>query len=700
MVDQVWGDESFEDGATVYGGSPNLYVKIQPWSTQPETSTGSQLRVCNGDMTDIYQQAAGQSSGLVGPVLLNLSGGATGTAGDAVWCVERQNYRANCNVSFAPALYPLAGTPDNDSFKQFGVCSHVSGGSFVTTTAQPSSSDYYRDVSGLFLIEAKQTVSRHKVFLLRLTGGAITVLGNEEVRVTDAVHAQGNAFDFFRPAALRINVQEFGAQRRVRAYRTDLNGVEQQLFGSGFFTVSGLADGRCGFGLQTARIGSSGSQTVGVNSLFTIRDDANTSLLFADTFERTQRNLSLQRTQGALLGASAMNGWVGDQMTVAGGLSSVEQLRRDTVTANRVESGADNSISGAAGSPGFHLRQSPPLSVEQRNVVTGTRLNAELSIPTRIGVLSRVSLQPVGFGGPQAGASRGTQINGGYRTGYVASVLYDAGATNLWSLEIRHFDGTADINYQGDVLATADLTAFGLLVGTAFTVDLETRNFDGNQLGQGTFVSLRTKVNGGLVTPVAANLAGIAEQGDNLIDLRSVSTGNRGGVGFFLYHETAGTAGELFAVSSFAAATLTDPPVARPDEQVSVSVQPEAAGAVGTLAIPIDARVEERLSPSSWRHTFESGKEQTIANQALSRRTWRVGAIMHTSEWEALQALLASNGAHTPFNWTHPYTGAAHVVLFGSDEITFSENGADEYGYNASFELIEVFTQQTYNPEL
>ena len=698
MVDQRWGDESYADGTPAYGDWPNLYVRIQPWSTQPETTTGKSLRVTNGELVDIYQGLLGQSEGVAGIVRQPISGGGTGVAGDGAWLVERQNQIANSNVSFAPALYPIVGTPDFDSFKQFGVCSHVSGGTAVTTGV--GTSHYYTNVDGLFLIEEKQSATRHFVLLLRVQAGAITVLGNEEVRVTDSVHAQGNAFDFFRPAALRLNVQEVGAARRVRAYRTDLTGVEKQLFGTGFFTVTGLADGRCGFGIQTRRTSSEGCDSVGVCNLFTIRNEDNTALLFADTFERAQPGLQEALSDGLDFGRSLMSSWVGDEATA--GQSSVRaQLRRDTVTANRVTTGEVNT-SPATGRPGFHLQQIAPTSTEQRNAAVFTRLNQDISITSRMGVLSRLTIQPIaGSGNVEAqGTLVSGQIYGRNKSGYATSVVYDPAATPVWSLEIRHFAMQTALGYEGDVLATADLTSFSLSVGTAFTLDVETRNFDGDVFGQGAFVAILSKVNATPVLPVAENSAGLLTQGNSLVDTRSAATGTRGGVGFFVATQSQSATGELVAISSFQALAVTDPPVIRPDEQESVPISAEAASASGSLTIPLDATVQEDVKRGYWLHTFESGKQQTIANQGLSRRVWRVSAVMTSDQWEALTSLLAANGVHTPFSWQHPYTKASHTVLFGQDEIRFQENGSADYGYNASFELIEVFTQQTYNPEL
>jgi hypothetical protein len=703
VVDQTWGDELFADGATAYGANPNLYVKVQPWTAQPETTTSRSLRVSNGVLTDAFQRALGQSSGVAGPVLRNLSGGAFGTNGDAVWVAERQNELANSNVSFAPALYPIFGTPDNDCVKQFGVCSHVSGGTFVTATSGSGrSDDYYTAVSGLFLIEAKETVTRHRVLLLRLVAGAITVLGDEEVRVTDAVHAQGTGFDFFRPGALRLNVQEDGVLRQVRAYRTDLTGVERPLFTAGTFAISGLADGRCGFGLQTRRVSSGGCDSVGVCNLFTIRTQDNSSLLFADTFERSQVFTGRELPSAGLAGFSLSAAWTGDGEGSTSSESS-SLLRRDTVSADRIVAGRQNNLGNSGfGTPGFHVHQIPPASTEQRYQASFTRLNQDVGIVTRMGLLSRLTLREQGTTGnyEASGTRVSGEILGRNKSGYAVSVLYDPGASAIWSLEIRHFQPQTILSYEGDVLATADLTSAGLTVGAAFTLDVETRNFDGDQLGEGTFVAIIAKVDGVQITPAPENIAGVQEQDNFLIDTRSEATGTRGAAGIFFTAFSLSATGDLVAAGTFQAQDLSDPPVLRPDEQASVSVAAEASGASGSLTVPLGATVQEEVKPAFWKHTFESGKQQTIANQAMSRRVWQVSAVMEPAQYESLTSLLGTNGSHTPFSWQHPYTRETHAVLFGQDQIEFRENGAQGYGYNASFELIEVFTQQTFNPEL
>lgn len=697
MPDQYWGDETFDDGSPAYGSSPQLYLTVEPFSTSPETTTGRSLRVADGHLYDYVQQLSGRTDGLAAPLI------GTGTDGDAVWFVERQNVVGDSDVKISPGIAPLSGVPDNDTFKHIGVCSHVSGG----TLTSAGEDEYFTDVTGYFLIEEKQAAANHRVLLLQLASGAITVLGDQQVKDIDSQHAAGNAFDYFAPRPLRLSVEDAGGgQHRVRAYRRVSSGEEVQLFDGSAFLRTAIADGRCGFGLQTRRTTSGGCDCVGFVNEFTVRNQAKTSLLFNDRFERTQR-LAARRLGSTSIGRSLSQAWTGDlQSTSSPAARSIAgQLKRDTSVAGQVLTGAN--ISGTtADYPGFYMRQDSPRQRGQHVEMTFVRLNNHLGFKTEMGCLLRFNVQAFGvlnnlieMRGKEAPS--GGRV-GGFRTGYAVLVVHDTSATPTWELQIRHFDGTPDVDDAGSLIAKADLSGFSLAVGSPIVIDTEIRNFDGTSIGQGGFVSILTKVNTVTVTPVPESaFAGVAEQDDYLVDTRSEATTDKGGWGMYLFTDTLG-ADELVALRSFGSLALTDGPTIPPDEQASVSIASEVASKSGSLTVTPEATISETIITQPIVHRMESGKTQVITRQPKGRRRWKCTARMARDEYEAIDALYASNGSHTPFDWTHPYTGVTYVVMFGDEELTFEElfiaGGAA--AYQVSFELDELFAQSTYNLEL
>lgn len=700
MPEQYWGDEAFDDGSPVYGSSPQLYIPIEPWSTSPETTTGRSLRVADGTLFDGIQQLANRTDGLATSVR------NSGTAGDAVWVVERQNVVSDSDVLMSPSLVPLAGTPDNDTFKHFGVCSHVSGG----TLTSAGEDEYYTGVTGYFLIEEKQSAASHRVLLLELSSGSITVLGNQQVQEVDAQHASGNAFDFFPPRELRLTVEDAGGgQQRVRAYRKVFGAREVQLFDGSAFLRTALADGRCGFGIQSRRTSSGGCDSTGACNSFTIRDYAKTGVVFSDSFARTQRIAARGLTDGTTEGRSLAQAWAGDLQTQSGlgtGRWFAGQLLRDTGTAGRAVTGNDVGSPQLTEWPGYMIRQDSSRERAQRLQVTAVRLNQDTNTRTETGVLMRFNVLRTS-GGLGMVELRGrnpstTKRFGYYRTGYAIYIVHDTSATPAWQLEIRHHNGSTSISYEGDVIATADLTSLGLSIGVSFVFDIEIRNFDGTAIGQGGFVSILTKVNATTITPTpAAEYSGVAVVDSYLVDTRSEATTEAGGWGLYHCPDAIG-AGDLVGFLDFASLTLTDPPTISPEEQASVTINAETYGATGTLTLTPEATIRESIVTAPTVHRMESGKTQVIARQPRGRRRWECSAVMERADWEALDTLWGSNGAHTPFNWTHPYTGASYVVLFGDDSLTFDEQfvAGGAAVYSVSFTLDEVFAQSTYNPEL
>lgn len=696
-INQYWGDDLFTDGATTnYGTNPNLYLGIEPWTVQPETTTLSSLRVGNGELYDGYQRDAGASSGLAG------FASTIGISDFAGWCVERTVIGDDFSVSMTPSIVTFSGLPDFDTYRQFGVCSHVTGGTLVQPGGDPTF-EYRTAISGYFLIETKETATRHRIFLMKIAAGVITVFGNEEVRVTDPVHAAGHAFQYYRPTRLRLTVDTTGASALLNGYRTTDAGQEVQLFGGQITVGTPLADGRCGFGAQTRRTSSGGHDGVGVASVFAIRSSDESTRHFVDRFERLQPRAAAARTDGAALaGHSLMSRWSGDGKSRLSSLFQGAEYLVRGASADQAETGATQGTS--TDWPGFYIRQSPPITTEQHVAANIIRLNVDTGTRSETGVLLRLTPQAFVSGeiDMRARFTAGSNFYAGYyKLGYAVFVVHDTGSTPVWELQIRHYRGTTDSNYRGDLIATADLTGASLVVGTAFELDVEIRNFDGDSFGQGRYVAIVSKINTAIVTPVAEAVNGIIETDDFLVDTRTNATGSVGGIGLFFNPNARGSA-DMVAFLDFSEKALTDPPRIDPDEQASVSISAETAGVSGTLATSVEVTVGESSRSASILHRFESGKVQPIRMQAQSRKMYDVSAVMENAEWEALSALIGSNGNSIPFNWTHPYTDEALVVLFVEDSLRLDGQHVEDGRtvYTVSFQLERLFAQTTFNPQV
>jgi hypothetical protein len=705
MANQYWGDDLFTDGTPVYGTHPNLYTSIEPWTTNPEPTTGYGLNVDDGEIFDGHQRASSASMGLAAFVRRAGVGDFSG------WCVARQHVLDNASVTMYPGIKTLAGVPDNDSFKQFGVCSHVSGGT-LTSPGGDDASEYYTNVAGYFLIEAKTSANRHRVFMLEVgltTPGTITVITSQNVSATDPLHNAGGAADYFPPTRLRLRVDTSGGTALIDCFRTTNAGQEVALFGGQLVRGTPLADGRCGFGCQTRRTTASGHESVGLINEFTIRSVDEATLHFNDRFSRSQPRLGRDRTDGTA-GFSLASAWAGDGKTWFNNLTNCAELLQRGGTAGQMEVGKNNTAT-TADYPGFHLWQNPPPQRSQRFATTIRRLNVDTNTRTETGLLMRFSLIPTPSGAvslfgryPASYAAAGL-FAGSNKTGYSVYVVHDTSATPVWQLEVKHFSGESTSGYVGDLLATADLSGFGLVVGTSYVLDVEIRNTDGTSFGQGDFVAIKVLLDSSPVTPALLTSnppLGVATLDDILFDTRSAAQNEAGGVGVYFNPDAMATA-NMCAFLDFSEQTLTDPPRAEPDEQATISIAAETAAVSGTLATQLSATVSESVITEPLVHRFESGTVQPIRMQARERTRYSVSATMEKSAWTSLLALYGVNGAHTPLNWTHPYTGAAHIVLFVEDSITFEARHIELAGgtvYETSFSLDLVFDQSTFNPGL
>ena len=522
--------------------------------------------------------------------------------------------------------------------------------------------------------------------------------------MTDSTHRPNPVLGFYQPRPLRLVVTEDGSGADINCYRTDARGNDRLLFGGTVTRGTRLADGWSGFGLQTVRTDSNSCTSVGVAHEFSIADPSSGAYQWVDRFERLQRRAARPLTDGNVTGTSLAQGWFGDEQ----GLDTAQVYSRSTLYYDGLvgeEAVFGLDIGGVSTEwPGFHLRQHPPRTREQHFSVDITRENQQTSIRCEMGLLLRFTAQafPSGLIDTRGRFPASPTVRAGYyKEGYAVYVVHDTSATPVWQLEVRHFRGTTNQQYQGTLLATADLTALGLSVGTSFNLDAEIRNFDGNSYGVGTFVSIAVEINSTAITPVAEDLNGIIEIDDELIDFRSAATQDAGGVGLYMIPDSLGLAA-LVAADNFTEEALTVPPLTDPSEQLSVSIPAEADGKSGALPGTLDARINEDRDGAARAFDTESGLRSTAAFQPASRRSWRVQATFEEADWAALIALFEANGTQTPFDWTHPYTSEALVVFFDQEEIEFRDerllNGS--VVYSTSLTLVEAFSSTVFNSEL
>lgn len=704
-MQQYWPTlETFADGATTggpgpYGTSPDAYYSVVPW-TSPEGTTGQSLRVAAGVPYDGYQRLISPG---VGACAMARNGGQ---GDDACWILERTTIQTDVEVSLVPALRMAAGAADNQSFRQFGVCAYAGGGTLTGSGADES----FGPVSGYFLIETKNASARHRMLLLEVAAGSITVLGSEDVRDTDPIHAAGTAADFFPPRPLRLVVAGNGGSGvNIDCFRTTAAGNETRLFGATISRGTALDPGRCGFGVQSRFTQSSGGQPVGLAEVFKIASDDGSTRYWVDEFRRLQPAAGRDVTDGSRAGRSLASAWIGDGESLERPSSNIsfQRVVRRGLTGgsplDRVELG--NSSNGDATAwTGYHLSQHPASEPTQRVKCTMERLNVATTTRCEMGVAIR--FQCIAF--PTGlidcrGRFRVPPFKRAdyWKHGYSISVVHDTAATPVWSLEVRHFDGFLSENQEAPIIATASLTSLGLAVGTPFDIDVEVSNFDGDRFGQGDFVAISIKVDATVVTPSPNPLLpGVVELDDLLIDTRSVATGEAGGVGFVVIPDAL-ESDDIVAVESFERATPSAVFDGGIEDQATVAASAENASKSGTLNVGLVGDVQEDDVHEPIVHRMESGKIQPITRHARARKVYSVAGTLTDSEWAQVESLFDANGSVTPFDWTHPFTGETLEVAFVEDSLESRIRHTDPQGsvYQVAWSMERVFGTASFNEE-
>lgn len=711
-------DDLFAEGSPVYGDALQRYIGIQPWVTNPETATGFSLKVGWGHIFD-------GRSGLGGPAkkAATTKQASVPDADRGIFVVQRDTQGwAHGEVYFYPDLHMISGEYDSDTVRIVGCCARVAGGTLTTPAGGDHSDKYYADVSGYFFVHAKQTALRHKLFLLSVNAGAVTVLQEKFVDELPGGKLNGSQSDDAElPQPMRMVIEDAGSGAiDVKCYRrrfvsaasvgtlgnpqTGGQVTEDQVFTTLNIGAPVTSSGRCGFGLQLAKSQGTGDSTMLCREF---RVKTGSTLHSRDRFERNFREAQRQLTDElSQTGYSLESSFTGDsQGEAASSLKHFGHLLRDTATADQLRAGS-TPPSGSGQVHGWYMSQRAAESVQQHRRIQYKLVNVTTE-EVRVGIHLRGVWFPAQFPDMRARATVGGGFRDYRKQGYLCLVKYVPGGSPVWQLEVRGHrrGGNTNSSYRSTLLATADLTSAALAIGTAFTMQLEVRNFDGNLFGDGLWPAMRAKVNGTVITPVVeSGLQGVVENDDWLIDSRAEASIDGLGEGLYIDVDAV-HASQLVEVDSWEEQALTDPPNSPSVDESSIVLAAETAAKTGTLSTPLSWPVD--FQPGSYepvKHRFETGHQQVFPRTRTPRRRWTVQCSgASTAERAALQTFFRSHkGVEVPFDWVRPSAGqvASETVSVRLVDDSLSHvldwaSGDGSEGY--ALVLEEVFDHVNFN---
>jgi hypothetical protein len=704
-------DDLFAEGSPVYGDVLQRFIGIQPWSTNPEVVTGLSLQTGWGHIFDGRSDAAGSGRAAA------ITHQASVPDDDRITFVVQRDTEAwdFGDVSYSPELVLLDNPFDTDTVRGCGVCARVTAGTLTTPGGGDHSDRYYTDVTGYFYIHGKQTAANHELFLLELNAGAITLLQQVDVNTLPGGMREGMQDDEAElPLPMRIRITDAGGgQVNIQCYRKrfvgmpgGLGGVtEDQVFPT-LLRNPISASGRCGFGLQLAK-----TQAGPINSTMICQEfrvDNIASLHSIDNFDRLQPTAGRQLTDPlSRTGSSLEVSFTGDsQGDAASSFQHFGHLLRDV--ADRLDAGS-TPPTGSGQVHGWYMAQRLAGSVQQHRSISVTVINATTE-EVRAGIMLRAIWFPSTFHDFRARVSVGGGFRDYRKQGYLCLVKFISGGSPAWELEIRahQIGGSIDPAYRAPLIATVDLTAAGLGLGTAFILDFEVQNFDGNEFGNGTWPVMRAKINGTIQTPIPnPAIPGLSEADDFLIDSRSEAIVDGLGEGFYL-DVSAVNASQLARFDTWTEETLTDPPDVGAENEASIVLDAETAGQTGTLLTPLSWPVDISYGGyEPFKHRFETGQAQLFPRSQHSRREWAVqcsgGAT--TAEREALLTFFDDHkGIEIPFAWVWPRTDFPDETVnvrclnVSLDHVMQWAGGTKDEAYTLL--LGEVFDHVIYNEQL
>lgn len=675
MTSQVWPDDAFDAGATPYGTTPRRWLRVLPWTTQPEAATGQQLRCTFATLHNRRQ--VGEEGGAA-------AAADDGTPDRLACFVDRAAYLLEGEVMLTPRFFATPA-PTQDSWRGVALLARVSGG----TLTQPGGDfelEGMQGVSCYLLVEAKQAAGVRRLSLLKVAAGTPTLLQQVQVATIDPDVAADQLADARR---LRLVVTDGGGgAAEIEAFRVvrDANGrlVEVNAFGTTIVDGSGLPAGRFGFGIQVERLEAGGPVNVTsamLADLVRIRSADGATTYLRDLFRRTVPAAArIVVNLGGTIGRSLMQAFGGDAEGLAEGLGMVLEFRgqlREVSGSNLVRLGASPAGIGFSGTQpfGWYPWQDPASSSDRRWIVTCTLLGGAAASQAReFGVFVRGGFLPALTGGVVLGSAAGISSapRDDLRTGYLVALVFVPGGSPAWSLELRHFEGSTLPTYVATVLARADVDGAGLALGTALELDVEVRN----ESDQGQSApSLRVELNGQAPTwEIPESVLGVAAIDGRVYDLRSVATLDGAADGLYL-RAGAHFATGLVDVDRWRRGALSAPPP--PQDEPTVALPSEVDGAVGALELPATWSVTELHELAVVRHDHDDGTQTLHAAQPRGRRRWAVrstGASL--AELDVLRGFFVAHRANVlPFDWT-TREGEAVVVRFASDVLGWTTRSA------------------------
>lgn len=675
-----------------YGTALNMYFRVRPHSSTAsdpaaETSTGYGIVFAQGDLYDGYQLSGVNGCGFVQHSSVTSAPCITGSA----W---RRQHFASGDVSIQPRMHVVSGGVNDDSFRCTGVFGRFRNSTLAVPTGANQTEEFFRTGGCYAFLQLNKTGLGMRFKLLRFNLGVITELGDAAGFNGYASPAHAGA-NLYGPAPfLRMTIVNDGSNNPqivcyARRYFVIAGGegegggltfTDQIIFNVIDSSGSALRlGGYWGFFGQPMRDQSGVGQSGVLVDLFTGLNSDVGGFFFEDQFIRRDRFAARTRVDAlSRSGRSLMCGWSGDiHGTQDSGRNHFFHLLRDAAV-QKIQCGGPNALGTGQASGWFLSQRAATIPHSAARSIIFNSANADTSIDRRHGIALRMSLT-----GSQPDY-RGGQFS--KRTGYMLVVKYASPGSPTWSLEWWHFNGNTSPTAQPTVLATADLTAFGLALGTDFTLLFEAQNAGASPFGTPVLLA---KVNGTAVTPTG-NIPGTQVVDDYLFDMRSTATKGGFGEGFYFHPDTAGAA-QLCTIDTWLEENLTIPPEAGDQDHESVVMPAETAGKTGTLEVPLSWPIRELGEHYSVRKTAELGHRYVRLRYPKKRRTWRVGARgVTTAERQSLLTFFdGHDGVVVPFDWTVPISGESVAVHFRTPTLRSALVQPSIESFD--FELEEVF---------
>ena len=642
---------------------------------------------------------------------------------------------ANVEVSNTFTIVKADGAPLHPkNFSWAGVGARIRGGSWVGG-GDDSATGVLEDCDGYWVYLAKDGSTSGTTdwswLLCRVNAGVLTVLDEMPTGVPpganthdiDELHLDAGG------RKLKVRVVNEGADVRITAWnlpRLLTTGpfggpgggptgvvpdpeIQGQIFdfldtAAGKITGAGL----CGFALGQGRnTPTDGFRFRILSSGFDVYDVDTASYVIKDSWQRVLPDHNLFLIQDAVQNTGMEAGTA--LSSVFGGdaySSGFFQYRLDRDSASdRLEA---PGVTGTE--PGWHLWTLPPSSIYTQR--RSMEFETTAGFDQWCGVFLRGDFNPTPLINP-GGVNTLNRTNTDGKTCYLAVVQKVSG---LFKLHLWHYnrgDGGLGSGVQTTMTgAGVDVTSL-LADGTPFTLDIQARNFPDTQTGN-VYIDVRLDSGAGLVSqPLVADTAGVPgvfNQGNTVIDSRSIRATSGQNVGFYM--RTASSIsmfGDNWAAPAWAFITTPpgDPDTGVPEQdQLSIVLESEGDDASGSLfSIAGDWPISVRSNLRVDRREFDSAHIQTQAVDArLERRVWTLRSdVIVKSTLDAILAFFnARGGIRQTFLWDTPHPENERVTVHFKDpelgtRIRDVLSGTQPFGTNThwggfSFDLEEIRT--------